>query len=302
MFERLCIIGAGLIGGSVALAARANGLCSNIVAYGREADAPNLQTALELGVVDACFTDLEPALAGADLVLIAVPVGAVTGVFRQLRPFWSETAVYTDVCSAKGSVLAAAVEVFGRAPANFIAAHPIAGAERSGAAAAQADLFQQRRLIITPDAGSDPSALQKVQAFWQAMGAWVSLMTPAHHDTVFAATSHLPHLLAFALVGLLGRQDEQREIFKFAAGGFRDFSRIASSDPTMWVDIALANRAEILPLLQEYRAELSLLERMLQERRPDELFQAFSYAKNARQRYLDQLDDYNNDHDSRNTV
>lgn len=291
MFKRLCVIGAGLIGGSVACAARAQGLCEQIVAYGRVEDVANLQTAQQLGVVDAFYTDLPSALEAADLVVIAVPVGAVAAIFKQLQPYWSTDVVYTDVSSTKGSVLDAAAQVFGNVPSNFVPAHPIAGAERSGVTAASADLFKQRRLIITPTVDTDENALHKVQQFWQGLGSSVSLMSVEHHDTVLAATSHLPHILAFALVGLLGRKDEQREIFKYAAGGFKDFSRIASSDPTMWLDISLANTQEILPLIRQYRAELSQIEQMLEQHQTDALFQTFSYAQRARQRYLDQLED-----------
>ena len=291
MFQRLCIVGVGLIGGSVARAARAQHLCREIVAYGRAEDLANLQLAQQLGVIDAYFTEIAAALAGADCVIIAAPVGAVPGIFRELQPHWRAEVVYSDVCSTKASVVAAAQAVFGEVPVNFVPAHPIAGAERSGVAAAAADLFRQRRLIITPLATTDPQCLEAIRCFWEAIGSSVSLMGVEHHDTVLAATSHLPHLLAFALVGLLGRQDEQREIFKYAAGGFKDFSRIASSDPTMWLDICLANKQEIIPLIQQYQAELSRIEQYLTDNQAEQLFATFTYARNARQRYLDQLED-----------
>jgi len=291
VFKRLCVIGTGLIGGSIARAARARGLCNEIVAYGREKNLPNLRKAKELGVVDAFCTDIGEALAHADLVMIATPVGTMPSIFEQLKPFWREQAIYTDAGSTKGSVVAAAQAVFGRVPSNFVPAHPIAGAERSGVEASMADLFQNRRLIITPLADTDPEAVAKITAFWERVGSSVSVMSVEHHDTVLAATSHLPHILAFALVGLLGRKDEQREIFKYAAGGFKDFSRIASSDPTMWLDICLANKNEIIPLIRQLKDELSGIEQLLAEDQAQQLFDTFTYARNARQRFLDTLDD-----------
>lgn len=290
MFDKLCIIGIGLIGSSVARAARKHGLCRQIVAYGREQDADNMRLAKRLNVIDQFHTDIGSAVCGADCVIIAVPVGAVNTVFKLLQPFWNETTVYTDVCSTKGSIVNAARAVFGQVPGNFIPAHPIAGAERSGVAAGKADLFRNKRLIITPLAESDAAALEKVTRFWEQMGSAVSRMDVAHHDTVLAATSHLPHILAFALVDLLGRKDEQVEIFKYAAGGFKDFSRIASSDPTMWLDICMANKREIIPLIQQLQAELNQIQQMLEHDQSQQLFATFTYAREARQRFLDQLE------------
>ncbi len=291
MFKRICIIGLGLIGGSIARAARRQGLAEQIVAYAQEDYQANLQTALQLGVIDNFYSDIFAALENADCVIIATPVGAVQGVFSELAPYWRDDVVYSDACSTKGSVVAAAQAVFGQVPANFIPAHPIAGAEQSGVQASSAELFTDRRLIITPLTSSNTQALAKIRDFWQQIGAQVSEMTVEHHDTVLAATSHLPHILAFTLVGLLGRKDEQREIFKYAAGGFKDFSRIASSDATMWLDICLANKLEILPLIQQFQAELSAIAQQLQENQTQQLFESFTYARNARQRYLDQLED-----------
>lgn len=291
MFNRLCVIGTGLIGGSIARAARVHGLCQAIVAFGREQNLPNLQRAKALGVIDEFYTDIGLALEHADLVIIATPVGTMQRIFEQIKPHWNERAIYSDAGSTKGSVVAAAQAVFGQVPSNFVPAHPIAGAERSGVEAAMADLFQNRRLIITPLPDTDPLAVAKMTAFWERIGSSVSVMSVEHHDTVLAATSHLPHILAFALVGLLGRKDEQREIFKYAAGGFKDFSRIASSDPTMWLDICLANKNEIIPLIQQLKDELSGIERLLADDQAQQLFDTFTYARNARQRFLDTLDD-----------
>ncbi|MBL1265930.1 prephenate dehydrogenase [Methylomicrobium sp. RS1] len=290
MFERLCIIGVGLIGGSVARAARNQGLAKRIIGYGREQEKPNLETAKRLRVIDEYFLDIGPALREVDGVVIAVPVGAVESVLKQLKPYWSGSCVYSDVGSTKSNVIAAAERVFGTVPANLVPAHPIAGAENSGVEAALPDLFQRRRLIVTPLAQTEPSALNKIQVFWERMGAQVSVMSADHHDAVLAATSHLPHLLAFALVDMLGRQDEQCEIFKYAAGGFRDFTRIASSDPTMWRDICTANKEQLIPLLHQLKIELDKIEQLLADNDGQRLFETFSYARNARQRFLDQLE------------
>ncbi|BBL58551.1 prephenate dehydrogenase [Methylomonas koyamae] len=291
MFKRLCIIGIGLIGGSIAKAVRAEGLCQQVVALGREKNLPNMQRALELGVVDAVYTDAAQAMVGTDCVIICTPVGSMQAIFAQLKPYWNPQAIYSDAGSTKGSVVEAARAVFGEVPSNFVPAHPIAGAERSGVEAAMADLYRNRRVIVTPLPNTDPQAADRLSELWQRIGASVSVMAVEHHDTVLAATSHLPHILAFALVGMLGRKDEQREIFKYAAGGFKDFSRIASSDPTMWQDICLANKQEIIPLIQQFQTELGQFERMLQADDAQALFDAFSYAKQARQRFLETFDD-----------
>ncbi|OAI10611.1 prephenate dehydrogenase [Methylomonas lenta] len=291
MFKRLCIIGTGLIGGSIARAARAQGLCQEIVAFGREKNQPNLQLAKDLGVIDQFYTHISAALDHADLVIIATPVGSMQSIFELIKPYWSATALYSDAGSTKASVVSAIEAVFGHVPNNFVPAHPIAGAERSGVDASNAELFKNRRLIITPLNNTDPQAVEKLTRFWEQIGSSVSEMSVEHHDTVLAATSHLPHILAFALVGLLGRKDEQREIFKYAAGGFKDFTRIASSDPTMWLDICLANKQDIIPLIRQFKAELSNIEQLLVDDQSQQLFDTFTYARNARQRFLDTLDD-----------
>nr|WP_305891742.1 prephenate dehydrogenase/arogenate dehydrogenase family protein [Methylomonas sp. WSC-6] len=287
----MCVIGTGLIGGSIARAAREQGLCEEIVAFGREKNLPNLQLAQELGVIDRFYTDIGLALHNADLVIVATPVGSMRSIFEAIKPYWHPEALYSDAGSTKGSVVEAVEAAFGHVPSNFVPAHPIAGAERSGVEAAQADLFRNRRLIITPLENTDAALVEKLSRFWQQIGSSVSLMSVEHHDTVLAATSHLPHILAFALVGLLGRKDEQREIFKYAAGGFKDFSRIASSDPTMWQDICLANKHEIIPLIQQFKAELSHIEQLLADDNTRQLFDTFTYARNARQRFLETFDD-----------
>lgn len=290
MFNRLCIIGVGLIGGSLGRAARERGLCLSIIGAGREEDAENLRKAKALGVVDDYAFDIAEAADGADLVVMAVPVGASEGVFRALKSCWSAAAVYMDVGSIKGSVVEAAARVFGEAPANFVPAHPIAGAEKSGVEASHADLYRNKRVILTPLPQTDAWALGRVTAFWRAVGSEVSEMEVGHHDAVLAATSHLPHVVAYALVDMLGRRDETEEIFKYAAGGFRDFTRIASSDPQMWVDICAANRKEIVALIRQFGDELQKITAMLEVGALEQLYETFCYAKRARQRFLDQFE------------
>jgi len=290
MFNKLCIIGVGLIGGSIAKAARQQGLAQHIVALGRRSGIDNLLLARKLGVIDAFYFDIEPAVTEADCVVIATPVGVIEHIFQQLKPVWNSDTLYMDAGSTKGSVVSAAISVFGQVPANFIPAHPIAGAEQSGVGAAKADLFTDKRLILTPTESASSSMMDKITQFWQTMGAQVSTMTVDHHDAVLAATSHLPHILAFSLVDLLGKKDEKQDIFKYAAGGFKDFTRIASSDPTMWLDICQANQQQIVPLIQQLKAELDAIEQMLVNQQSQKLFDTFSYARQARQRFLNQFD------------
>jgi prephenate dehydrogenase len=289
MFNKLCIIGVGLIGGSIAKAARQNQLAKTIVGFGRIEDESNLKTAQILGVIDDYYLDIAEAVNEADCVLIATPVGCIKSIFQQLKPYWSTQTLYTDVGSTKVSVIEAAQAVFGLVPSNLIPAHPIAGAEQSGVQAAIVDLFYHKRLIITPVDTTDAEAVDKITLFWQKLGAEVSIMDAEHHDTVLSATSHLPHLLAFALVNMLGHQDEQSEIFKYAAGGFRDFTRIASSNPTMWLDICMANKIAIIPLIQQLRDELRAVEHNLIEEQSQALLHTFEYAHQARQRFLQQF-------------
>lgn len=288
MFKKLCIIGVGLIGGSVARAARKNHLCEEITAYGREQDITNLQRAQALKVIDSYSLDLSLAVLDADCVLIATPVGAMTAIFKQLSTCWSDKTLYMDVGSTKGNVVCALNSVLGDMPANFVPAHPIAGAERSGVDAAREDLFKNKRLILTPSEQTAPEFISLAEQFWQAIGSVVSCMEVDQHDAVLAATSHLPHILAFSLVDLLGKKNEQDDIFKYAAGGFKDFTRIASSDPTMWLDICQANKQQIIPLLEQMCAELNEIKTMLESNNAEALHETFTYARNARQRFLEQ--------------
>ena len=290
MFDKLCIIGVGLMGGSVARAARLKGLSKSIMGYGRLQDLQNLETAKHLGVIDDYSLDIEVAVQDADCVVIATPVESIESILSLLQPIWSNHTIYTDVGSTKGSVVAAAQRVFGVIPNNFVLAHPIAGAEQSGVEAAVDDLFVNKRLIISPLSHTRIDALKKIESFWEQCGSDVSMMEVHRHDAILAATSHLPHVLAFTLVDMLGHQDEQSEIFNYAAGGFRDFTRIASSDPTMWRDICLANKNEIIPLLEQTKSQLDKIQCLLENNDGQQLFEIFAYANTARQRFLNQFE------------
>ena len=286
MIEKLSVIGVGLIGGSVARALREEGLVKEVVGCGR--GRPNLDRAVELGVIDHYTHDVGQAVEGADLVLIAVPLGAMEKTFRAMRGHLPAGAVVTDVGSAKGSVVRDARSAFGTVPANFVPGHPIAGTERSGVDAAFPELFRKRRVILTPLAHTDARALETVDWLWQRCGAEVVHMEVDHHDEVLAATSHLPHMLAFSLVDSLARMKENDEIFRYAAGGFRDFTRIASSNPVMWRDICLANRDALESMLKRFADELHGLAQALQDGDGEELLGIFERAKAARDRYVDE--------------
>jgi len=291
MIKRLTIIGVGLIGGSLARAVKRAGLCEEIVGSGR--DVAQLRKAVELGVIDRYDVDIASAVHDADMVVIAVPLGAMEQVLRALVGHIRPDTIITDVGSAKASVVAAARNVFGEVPANFVPGHPIAGTEKNGVEASFAELFQGRRVILTPLPHTDAHALAQVHLLWRAVGAEVIEMGVEHHDEVLAATSHLPHILAYALVDTLVRMDacgdvnpdSSEEIFRFAAGGFRDFTRIASSDPTMWRDICLANRLAIITLLERFRGDLDALTELIRAGDSERILAVFSRAKAARDRF-----------------
>ncbi|SFR49823.1 prephenate dehydrogenase/arogenate dehydrogenase family protein [Thiomicrospira sp. ALE5] len=282
--QRLTVIGVGLIGGSFALKLRELGLVQDVVGCGRNTD--NLDKALELGVIDHAVTDPTVAVAGADLVLLAVPLGSIAPIYQQIQPFLAPNAVITDVGSAKASVINEIADLIGECPTQFVPGHPIAGREQSGVAAADNELFKAHRVILTPLEHTCPEALARVKALWQAVGAQVSEMTACYHDEVFAATSHLPHLLAFALVDMLNEHPELGNVFQYTAGGFRDFTRIASSDADMWRDIAVQNHHAIIKWLEAYQAELAKLAQLLTTQNGDELHQLFSAAKAARDKHI----------------
>lgn len=285
MIERLVIIGVGLIGGSLARALRGAGAVAEVVGCGRSLS--NLERARELGVIDRFSQDPGAAVRGADLVFVSVPLGAMRGVFAALAPHLDPAAILTDGGSVKGSVILDAIAAFGQVPPRLVPGHPIAGTERSGVEASFAELYRNRRVILTPLPETDPRALERVEWMWGACGAEVSRMSVAHHDEVLAATSHLPHMLAFGLVDALARMDETDEIFRYAAGGFRDFTRIASSNPVMWRDICMANREALSAMLARFGVELTDLAEGIRRGDGDRLLDIFERAKSARDRYVD---------------
>lgn len=283
--KRLAILGVGLIGGSLARALRATGAVDEVVGCSR--NSGHLQRAVELGVIDRYETDPAKAVAGADIVFLAVPLGAMRSTLLAIQPGLMPGAIITDGGSAKSSVVRDAESVFGEVPTTLVPGHPIAGREQTGVDASDAALYHQRRVILTPVSRTDVTAVERVQWMWQQAGAEVTTMTVEHHDEVLAATSHLPHMLAYQLVDTLAKLNDSREIFRYAAGGFRDFTRIASSDPVMWRDICLANRDALLDVLDSYQQDLSALRDTIASGDSDSLLAAFGRAKTARDAFVD---------------
>jgi prephenate dehydrogenase len=267
-YEKVAVIGVGLIGGSFALALKGARRCGHVAGVGRS--AANMKVAMERGIVDV-VEDMASAVSNADLVLMATPV-----------------AQFSAVMQAVGKALkpAAARRGLGGKIAQFVPAHPIAGAEKSGAAAASAELFRQKRVVLTPLPENPPESLEKISAAWGACGARVSRMTPEEHDSVFAAVSHLPHLLAYALVSDISARADAAQLFGYAAGGFRDFTRIASSEPEMWRDICMANRDRLLNELHLYEAKLKTIGSLLETRDAPALEKRFAEARAVREKWL----------------
>ena len=269
---KLAVIGVGLIGGSFALALKKANAVSHVVGVGRS--AANLKLALERGIIDSIAKDV----GDADVVLVAAPVGQYPAIFKSLQ---GSKAIITDAGSTKRDVVA-----LGKHLSRFVPGHPIAGAEKSGAAAASADLFRDRRVVLTPTAETDGAAVSKVEALWQACGARVSRMSAEEHDAVLAAVSHLPHLLAFGLVHDVAARRNSEQLFSFAAGGFRDFTRIASSHPEMWRDICLANRDRLLDELSKFSGKMEEMKKLLERGDGAALEKLFTEARRARDQWL----------------
>lgn len=285
--NRVVIVGLGLIGGSFALGLKAHGLCHEVVGCSRSQST--LDKGLALGVIDRAEQDIQKAVAGADLVMLAAPIGSTETLLRAMAPALDGTTVVTDAGSVKGNVVAAARAVFGELPNWFVPGHPIAGSERSGVDAARADLYLNHKVILTPSSNTDPDALNLVQQAWRGMGADVLCMDVDQHDAVLAATSHLPHLLAFSLVDTLSKEDENQEIFRYAAGGFRDFTRIASSDPTMWHDIFIANQQSILDVIGHFSRGLEVFKTAVEQEDSQAILGIMTRAKVARDHFTKML-------------
>ncbi len=283
-YEKVAVIGVGLIGGSFALALKGAKRCGQVVGAGRS--AANLKTAVARGAIDSFESDAAKAVRDADLVLVSTPVAQFENIFLAIGPNLKSDALVMDAGSTKRDVVAAARRGLGGRIARFVPAHPIAGAEKSGAAAAGAELFRGRRVVLTPLAENRKEDVEALSSLWGACGARVSRMTPEEHDAVFAAVSHLPHLLAFALVSDLGARADAARLFGYAAGGFRDFTRIASSDPEMWRDICMANRDRLLNELHLYETKLKTVGNLLETSDAGALEKLFADARAARERWL----------------
>jgi prephenate dehydrogenase len=283
-FERVAILGVGLIGGSFALALKQAKVCAHVTGAGRS--GANLKLALERGVIDSIAADAVAAVHGADLVLLSAPVAQFPKLFRELASVVGPKAVVTDGGSTKRDVVAAARATLGRKVGQFVPAHPIAGAEKSGAGAASADLFRDKRVILTPLAENSDAAVKKVEEAWAACGARTARMEAEEHDAVLAAVSHLPHVLAYALVHEIASRENGAQLFALAAGGFRDFTRIASSHPEMWRDICVANRDRLLEELKKYGKELDSIGRLLEAGDGAGLEKLFAEARAARDKWI----------------
>ncbi len=285
-FKKIVIFGVGLIGGSFALALRRAGVVSEVVGFGR--GAATLEQARQLGILDRIGDDVAREVHDADLVLLATPVAQMADIFARIAPHLGAQTLVTDGGSTKSDVVAAARANLGARIEQFIPAHPIAGAEKSGAAAAQADLFQGKKVVLTPLPENSKVAVARVRSAWEWCGANVSELTAQQHDEVFAAVSHLPHLLSFALVHDLAQRDNRDQLLAFAASGFRDFTRIAASSPEMWRDICLANREALMRELQQYAAELHTLHQALENNDAAKLEEIFSLAREVRSAWTQQ--------------
>ncbi|HEX2593859.1 MAG TPA: prephenate/arogenate dehydrogenase family protein [Rhizomicrobium sp.] len=286
LFDRVAIIGIGLLGSSVARATKRGGLAGHVVAF--DANAASLAKAKEIGCIDSAATDVAACVKDADLVVLATPVGTYGALAAEMAPHLKQGAILSDVGSVKGAV---ARDVAPHVPAgvHFIPAHPIAGTERSGPEAGFAELFDGRWSILTPPEGADAAAVAKLKAFWEGLGSKVDTMDTAHHDMVLAITSHVPHLIAYNIVGTADDLEAvtEGEVIKYSAGGFRDFTRIAASDPTMWRDVFLNNKEAVLDVLQRFNEDLTALQRAIRWGDGDTLFNLFSRTRDIRRGIVD---------------
>ena len=284
MINKLAIVGLGLIGGSLARALKKQGVVGEVIGTGRR--EASLIKARELGVIDRWTLDLGEAVAEADIVVIATPTLVAEQVLADLKPYMRPDLIVTDVASVKGSLVEAARTIFGELPRQFVPGHPIAGSEQSGVEASRDDLYINHRVILTPCDSTDEAAVSTIRTMWESTGAEVLQMPVDEHDRVLAATSHLPHVLAYALVDALASDGSAEAIFRFAAGGFRDFTRIASSDPVMWHDIVRANRDAVLASLDEFTAGLDALRSAIASDNSADILATFERAKKARDEHF----------------
>jgi prephenate dehydrogenase len=282
MIDKICIIGVGLIGGSFAAGLKHANQVQTIVGFGRHEDS--LIKAKSLGVIDEYSLDIATALQNVDMVLIATPVDSFGAILGLIKPHITDEVIISDVGSTKGSVIDIAKEVFGKVPTRFIPAHPIAGKEKSGVEASDGALFDNKRVILTPEDNADVQAIEAVSELWQTLGARVETMTHQKHDDLLAMTSHLPHMLAFGLMNYLVTNNP--DACDYAAGGFKDFSRIASSDAVMWRDICLNNSTDIVKHIKGYQQALDKLSNLIENNQSEALEKLFVEAKSARDDWI----------------
>jgi len=285
LIKQLTIFGVGLIGGSLAMALRKAGYVKKVVGCSRSEE--HLQRAVDLGVIDSFTLDPIEAVKGADMIILAVPMRVIKPMLKSIADHIEPNAIITDAGSAKGSVIAAATAAFGGVvPPNFVAGHPIAGREKSSVEAAIDDLYIDHKVVLTPSSETSSEAVIRVKDMWQTAGAIVETLDAKHHDDVLAATSHLPHILAYSLVNTLSKSEYGDAVFDYAAGGFKSFSRIASSDPVMWRDICLENKEAILSALNDFQQDLTDLSASIEDKNSEELMQIFANAKETRDRNI----------------
>ncbi|MCP4932709.1 MAG: prephenate/arogenate dehydrogenase family protein [bacterium] len=286
LFEKVALIGLGLIGSSLGHAMKRANIARHITGHARSKQTR--QTALEIGFVDAVFENMTDAVSDADLVILCVPVGICGSICEQISPHLKQGAIVTDVGSVKVAVVAACARHI-PSGVHFVPGHPMAGTEFSGPTSGFAELFDNRWCLLTPLLDGDPQATKKMTEYWQACGANVETMTAQHHDVVAAITSHLPHLIAFNIVGTADDLEDvaEREIIKYAAGGFRDFTRIAASDPTMWRDVFIHNKEAVLEVLGRFNEDLASLAKAIKEEDGYKLYEQFERTRHIRQNILD---------------
>ncbi len=284
MFNKVAVIGVGLIGGSLARVLKDGNLAGEVVGFGRQID--NLQRAVDLGVIDRACASVTDAVKDADLVVLATPAGAVEQILTAIAPVLGEATVITDVSSTKARITKVAKKILKENFAYFVPGHPVAGREESGVAASSSELFKNHLVVLTPVPETRKTAISRVQNLWELAGARVTTLEPGNHDEIFAACSHVPHVLAFMLVDLLVRQDNHKAVFEYSAGGFRDFTRIAASDPAMWRDICLENGSAITSLLRQYQNEIKSMINAIETASDNKLLEIFERAKHARDQYL----------------
>ncbi len=286
-FDKITIIGVGLIGGSFAKGLKKAGLVEEVVGFGRSQS--NLKKAVDLEVIDRFTDDIADAVSGSELVFLAVPLGVMADSFEAIKPHLAKNAIVTDAGSSKSSVVLSAQQALAEKFSCFVPGHPIAGKEQSGVEAADEALYVNHRVILTPIEQTNQTALTIVEEIWSLLGANVEQMAPQQHDEIFAATSHLPHLLAFGLVEMLHEHPELGNVFHYTAGGFKDFTRIASSDAEMWRDIAVYNSDAIVKWLKNYGVAIQQLAELVENKDAEALYNLFSEAKQARDEHILQI-------------